>query len=225
MLRALSATIGRKRAPRRNRSSRSSAVVPPGPTDGPARVAHLRAAIRQHERRPGTAAFQRRHHGRHHHRAVALATARRAIALGLVSLPRRRCGHETGRPRTERPLHRRGQRAAHGRPYPHHRPVDRHRVRQSRLGREIRPRAGRNLHGPGPRRADDREHARRPGAGFGRGASAPQAAGEPGRLRMRAEGKFIALGRSRRAGGSHSLVRASLWRSTRAMASPTRCWR
>ena len=52
-----------KRSSGRRRSRRRLAVAGAG-----SRSQHLRAAVRQHERRPGAGVFLRRHHRGHHHR-------------------------------------------------------------------------------------------------------------------------------------------------------------
>jgi DNA-binding winged helix-turn-helix (wHTH) protein len=66
-----------------------------------------RTAVREHERRSGTGVFQRWHHRGHHHRAVALAHARRAFARGVVPLSRRGGGRAAGSEGTGGALHRR----------------------------------------------------------------------------------------------------------------------
>ena len=68
--------------------------------------------------------------------------------------------------------------------------------------------AGRDLLGPGRGRADDREHARRPCARIGRGASAPQAPGESSMPTSACSGQCALLGRAGGRGGGDAPLRA-----------------
>ena len=72
-------------APRRPpRTSRGGA---PGAGARPCRQAvDRRAAVQQHERRPGAGVLRRRHHRGHHHRAVALPRAVRDLAQLVVQV-------------------------------------------------------------------------------------------------------------------------------------------
>ena len=133
--------------------------------------------------------------------------------------------HRAGRARAERTLRRRGQvRRIGDRVRISVQLIDAESGRQ-RLGRAVRPRAGRDLHRPGRGRADDRQHARRPRAVVRRRARAPQAAGEPRRLRVRAERQCPALGRSGRRGRGHAAVREGDRNRSRLRHGATHCSR
>ncbi|MCK7508575.1 MAG: toll/interleukin-1 receptor domain-containing protein [Desulfobacterales bacterium] len=73
LLRALGAMIARQRCRPGGGDRRATAAAAV-----PSRIAHLRAAVRQHERRPGAGVLQRRHHRGHHHRPEQGLGARRS---------------------------------------------------------------------------------------------------------------------------------------------------
>ena len=98
VVRALEALVGRARPAGAGRVPLPAAPEP-GAGTGPPRIAICVLPLRQPERRPGAAVLQRRHHRGHHHRALALAAARRAVALGLVQVSRARGRHGAGRAR------------------------------------------------------------------------------------------------------------------------------
>ena len=138
---------------RASRSSGRAASSPRGRagTAGAARrqAVDRRAALRQHERRPGAGVLRRRPDRGHHHRAVALSRPARDLAqLGLHLQGQGRRGAEV-RARVRRAVRGRGQRAQGRQPGAHHRAADRRRGRPPSLGRALRPRAGRHLRHPG----------------------------------------------------------------------------
>ena len=183
---------------------------------------HLRPAVHEHECRSGAGTLQQWNHRGHHHRIVALAHAISAFPLGFIPVSRS-CGrHEAGRARAECPLRRRRKHQAHRRSHPHYGSIDRRGFRQSHLGRKVRRQCGGCFFRPGPSRAEDRQYARREGTGCRHRAGAPQAAVEPGGLRIRPEGQCFALGRSGGQRRGHATSRGSdkagprLWARSRA---------
>ena len=119
-------------------------------------IAHvgLRAAFRQHERRPRAGVFQRRHYRGHHHRPVQGVRARRRVAEHRVHVQRQTRRDRASRAAAERYACARRQRAQVGQPRADHGTVDRRSVGCASVGRALRPRsqrhfraAGRNLRG------------------------------------------------------------------------------
>jgi len=98
---------------------------------------HRSLAIRQHERRSGAGAFQRRAQRRPHHRTrKGLGVGGRGRQLGVQG---HRDQRSSDRARLGRPLCTPGQRAKSRGTDPHHGPAFGRRHRPSRVGRALRP--------------------------------------------------------------------------------------
>ena len=129
----------RKKTRRRSPSPRSTCPSrrPFQSATGPAQ--HRRAAVRQHERRPGERVLQRRHRRGDPQPADQAAAAESVVTHLLVLLQ-----GQGGRPRDDRGQAgrrhgARGQRAPGRQSRAHHRAADRRGVRLEPVGRDLRP--------------------------------------------------------------------------------------
>ena len=168
LLRALGAMIARQGAGSDASAQVPAHVVPPPrPSHRPHR--HLRAAVRQHERRSGAGVLQRRHHRGHHHRpeqglgAVRASRATRAFTFK---------GKQVDVPQVARQLKvshvLEGSVRKAGRPRAHHRAADRRVEQRPRLGRALRPRPERHLRAAGRDLAGHRQGAQAQAAARGK---------------------------------------------------------